>query len=116
MRKILFAAIFLPLLISSCTPEETKGVITVLDLATKAPVSSANVVLSMEITTNGFFPCNEDFTTTKTYSTNGSGKVEICFKHPSVINVDVSQAGRKGKGRLSLQEGETTNLTIYLSN
>ncbi|MEY5042129.1 MAG: hypothetical protein RLZZ414_1688, partial [Bacteroidota bacterium] len=61
MRKILFAAIFLPLLISSCTQEETKGVITVLDLATKAPVSSANVVLSMENATNGFFKCNEDF-------------------------------------------------------
>ena len=77
MRKILFAVIFLPLLFSSCSQEETKGVITVLDLDTKAPISSANVVLSMETSTNGFFPCNEDFTTTKTYSTNGSGKVEF---------------------------------------
>ncbi len=116
MRKILFAAIFLPLLISSCTQKETKGVITVLDLNTKAPISTASVLLSMEDASKGFFLCADGFTITKTYSTNGSGKVEICFKHPSVINVDVSQAGRTGKGRLSLQEGETTNLTIYLSN
>jgi hypothetical protein len=116
MRKILFAVLFLPLLISSCSQEETKGVITVLDLNTKAPISSANVLLSMENPSNGFFLCADGFTITKSYSTNGSGKVEICFKHPSVINIDVSHSGKTGKGRLSLQEGETTNLTIYLSN
>lgn len=116
MRNILFAVIFLPLLITSCAEQETKGVITVLDLNTKAPISSASVFLSMENPTNGFFLCNDGFTISKSYSTNGSGNVEICFKHPSVINVDVSHEGRTGKGRLSLQEGEITNLTIYLSN
>lgn len=114
LRYILLSVSLLAVLVS-CTKPPTKGVITVQELATGNPVSGANVKLLMEDPSNGFFLCNEGFTLEKVYVTNSGGKVDICFEHASVINVEVTHNGMSGTGKLSLQDQETSETTIKIN-
>lgn len=98
-----------------CKKPPTKGVIKVVDLTTGIAIPGATVKLFMPAAGTGFFPCNEGFVNTKEYVTNAGGVVDICFEHASVINVDVTSGTKTGSGRLSLQDEETTNLTIRVN-
>lgn len=117
LRASLLSTLLLVLIVS-CSNPDTRGVIRVLNIENENPVPQAEVKLYMDTQepNAGFFPCDEILVTEKTYTTDGSGRVDICFKLPSVIEVEVTHpSGAIGAGRLSLQEGETTNLTIYIS-
>ena len=114
LRYILLS-VSLMAIFASCTKPPTKGIITVQDLATGDPVAGANVRLFMDDAAAGFFVCNEGFVSEKVYVTNSGGKVDICFEHPSVINVEVTANGKSGSGKLSLQVNETSETTIKIN-
>lgn len=105
--------------LNSCKTPDTKGIITVLDIQTENPVTGATVRLYMEEAGRGFFICGDgrDPILERQYTTDSRGRVEICFKYPSVVNVEVTHpSGRTGFGRLSLQEAETTNLRVFIGD
>jgi hypothetical protein len=106
---------------SSCTKDNTQGIVTVFNLSDNSPVPSATVKLFITPpagqTAEGFYLCDEGLVKEKTYSTGTSGSTEkICFKLPAVISISVTTSdGKSGVGTLSLVE-ESTETAIVKVN
>jgi hypothetical protein len=122
--RILFIVIILvfPL---GCTPTETEGIISVVDLETGLPVPNAKVEIFVDTQSDkqGFYLCNEyELTKKMEYFTNSGGSTKrICFKLPAILKVNVSAMdllffGKTGSTTLSLVEGETTSVVCKISN
>jgi len=125
--KFLFVVLTITFFVG-CVPSPTEGIVSVIDLATNAPVPNAEVEIYVgnpADASDGFYLCNEYETTEKmVYKTNSGGVTErICFKLPAVLKVSVTAAsndtvftGKTGSTTLSLVEGETTTVVCKISN
>ncbi len=109
----------------SCTPTQTEGIISVIDLESGLPVPNAKVEIFVDTQSDkqGFYLCNEyDLTKKMEYFTNAGGATKrICFKLPAILKVNVSATdllffGKPGSTTLSLIEGETTSVVCKISN
>lgn len=110
----------LGLVFSQCSKPETKGVITVKNLATGQSLQGVTVTLTTDTAkADGFFTKDDGFIPEKVYTTNSSGVINETFELPALITVTAvlvtDTATLTGSGKLNLVEHETTNLEIKMN-
>lgn len=97
---------FLVLLESSCKKKDTKckGIITVVDGITGAPIAGASVVLTAP----------SPSTIRDVYTTDGTGKVNMEYKLPATLEITATDpsSGNTGTGSITFKPGETTEKTV----
>ena len=118
--NVLFLGLLLVLTSVSCGEKKTEGIISVIDLATSAPVKGATVKIFVESASAsdaGFYLCSEeDLTSEQIYTTSDAGVTDkICFKLPVVVKVSVTAGGKSGIGTLSVVREETTTAVVKIN-
>lgn len=118
----LFAFVIITSVVYSCTKSPTEGIIQVIKLSNSAPIANATVRIYVDnpdpAANSGFFLCgSKDLIPEMVYVTSASGVTEkICFELPAVLKVEVNGPnGEFGTSTLSLEEGETTTLTVKVN-
>ena len=118
----LFAFVIITSVVYSCTKSPTEGIIQVIKLSNSAPIANAMVRLYVDnpdpTKDAGFFLCgSKELIPEMKYITSASGVTEkICFELPAVLKVEVvGPNGEFGTSTLSLEEGETTTLTVKVN-